>query len=194
VPDTSLPAPIQRVVDAAARKGVSLNVRIFDASTHTAEEAARTVGAEVGQIVKSLVFVAPDEAGALEPIVCLVSGPNRVDVARLAAVTGEPDIRRASAAEARDLTGFVIGGIPPIGHSGQVRVVMDPDLGRFPVVWAAAGTQSAVFPVPPATLRMLANAHVAPICEERRAADVLAEGRSEGSFGAGSPNTQNAGA
>jgi prolyl-tRNA editing enzyme YbaK/EbsC (Cys-tRNA(Pro) deacylase) len=194
VPDTSLPAPIQRVVDAAARKGVSLDVRIFDASTHTAEEAARTVGAEVGQIVKSLVFVAPDEAGALEPIVCLVAGPNRVDVARLAAVTGEPDIRRASAAEARDLTGFVIGGIPPIGHNGQVRVVMDPDLGRFPVVWAAAGTQSAVFPVPPATLRMLANAHVAPICEERRAADVLAEGRSEGSFGAGSPTAQNAGA
>ena len=61
---------------------------------------------------------------------------------------------------------------------------MDPDLGRFPVVWAAAGTPTAVFPVPPATLRMLSNAHVAPICEERRAADVLAE-RSDP--GAGAP-------
>lgn len=194
MPETTLPAPIQRVVDAAARKGVTLDVRIFDASTHTAEDAARTVGAEVGQIVKSLVFVAPTEAGEMEAILCLVSGPNRVDVARLAAVTGDPDIRRATAAEARDLTGFVIGGIPPIGHSGNVRVIMDPDLGRFPVVWAAAGTQSAVFPVPPATLRMLANAHVAPICEERRQADILAEGLADGGVSGGSPTTQNASA
>ena len=104
-----------------------------------------------------------------------MSGPNRVDLARLAAVTGDPDIRRANANEARELTGFTIGGIPPIGHAQPVRVVMDPDLGRFQVVWAAAGTATAVFPVPPATLRMLSNAHVAPICEERRTADVLAE-------------------
>ena len=175
--DTPLPAQIQRVVDAAARKGVTLEIRLFAESTHTAEDAAAAVGAELGQIVKSLVFVAPDDDGLPAPILCLVSGPNRVDLARLAAVAGEPDVRRASAAEARDLTGFVIGGIPPIGHSGPLRVVMDPDLGRFPVVWAAAGTSTAVFPVPPATLRMLANAHVAPICEDRRQADVLAEGQ-----------------
>jgi prolyl-tRNA editing enzyme YbaK/EbsC (Cys-tRNA(Pro) deacylase) len=193
VPETPSSPPIQRVVDAAARKGVALDIRVFDASTHTAEDAARAVEAEIGQIVKSLVFVAPSDAGGLELILCLVSGPNRVDVARLAAVTGEPDIRRATAAEARDLTGFVIGGIPPIGHSGQVRVIMDPDLGRFPVVWAAAGTQSAVFPVPPAVLRMLSNANVAPICEERRPADVLAETLESGMSG-GTPSTQNAGA
>ena len=168
--------PTQRVVDAAARKGVTLEVHTFAESTHTAEDAAVAVGAELGQIVKSLVFVAPAKDGTLEPILCLVSGPNRVDLARLAAVTGEPDVRRASAAEARELTGFVIGGIPPIGHPQTLRVIMDPDLGRFQVVWAAAGTSTAVFPVPPATLRMLANATVAPICEERRQADVLAEG------------------
>jgi prolyl-tRNA editing enzyme YbaK/EbsC (Cys-tRNA(Pro) deacylase) len=176
VPDTPFPVPIQRVVDAAARKGVTLEIRVFSESTHTAEDAAAAVGAELGQIVKSLVFVAPEPDGTLEPIVCLVSGPNRVDLARLAAVTGEPEVRRASANEARELTGFTIGGIPPIGHARAVRVIMDPDLGRFPVVWAAAGTATAVFPVPPATLRMLSNAHVAPICEERRPADVLAEG------------------
>jgi prolyl-tRNA editing enzyme YbaK/EbsC (Cys-tRNA(Pro) deacylase) len=175
VSDTPHPAPIQRVVDAAARKGVALDVHVFGESTHTAEEAAAAVGAELGQIVKSLVFVAPDADGALEPVICLVSGPNRVDLARLAAVTGDADVRRANANEARELTGFTIGGIPPIGHAQAVRVVMDPDLGRFQVVWAAAGTATAVFPVPPATLRMLSNAHVAPICEERRPADVLAE-------------------
>ena len=170
-----LAAPIQRVVDAAARKGVALDVHVFAESTHTAEEAAAAVGAELGQIVKSLVFVTPAQDGTLKPILCLVSGPNRVDLARLAAVTGETDIRRATANEARALTGFTIGGIPPIGHERTVRVAMDPDLGRFEVVWAAAGTPTAVFPVPPATLRMLANANVAPICEERTRGDVLGE-------------------
>jgi prolyl-tRNA editing enzyme YbaK/EbsC (Cys-tRNA(Pro) deacylase) len=191
VPETPPPSPTQRVADAAARKGVSLDVHVFSESTHTAEDAAAAVGAELGQIVKSLVFVAPAEDGTLEPILCLVSGPNRVDIARLAAVTGEPDVRRASAVEARDLTGFSIGGIPPIGHPRPMRVIMDPDLGRFQVVWSAAGTPTAVFPVPPATLRMLSNAVVAPICEERRQADVLAE--SAGLPGTGVPQA-NAGA
>ncbi len=175
-----MPLPTQRVIDAAARKGVTLDVHVFAESTHTAEDAAAAVGAELGQIVKSLVFVAPATDGTLEPIVCLVSGPNRVDLARLAAVSGEPDVRRATAAEARELTGYTIGGIPPIGHARTVRVIMDPDLGRFQVVWAAAGTPTAVFPVPPASLRMLSNATVAPICEERRQADVLAEGSAHG--------------
>jgi prolyl-tRNA editing enzyme YbaK/EbsC (Cys-tRNA(Pro) deacylase) len=175
VPETTDHAGIQRVRDAASRKGVDLDIRVFDASTHTAADAAATVDAELGQIVKSLVFVAPVEDGALEPILCLVSGPNRVDLARLAAVTGERDIRRATAREAQELTGFVIGGIPPFGHTRTVRTIMDPDLGRFQIVWAAAGTPSAVFPVPPGTLRILANAMVAPITEERRAADVEAE-------------------
>ena len=170
---------IQRVLDAAARKGVAIEVSVFDQSTHTAADAAAALGAELGQIVKSLVFVASDSSGQLEPIICLISGPNRVDVARLAAVTGEPDIRRATANEARDLTGFSIGGIPPIGHSQPARVVMDPDLGRFPMVWAAAGTGTAVFPVPPGTLRTLANATVAPITEERRGADIAADAERE---------------
>lgn len=189
--ETPFPAPIQQVVDAAARKGVTLDIRVFPDSTHTAEEAAAAVGAELGQIVKSLVFVAPGEDGVLDPILCLVSGPNRVDLARLAAVCSEPEVRRASANEARELAGFTIGGIPPIGHTRPMRVIMDPDLGRFQLVWAAAGTPTSVFPVPPATLRMLANAHVAPICEERRPADVLAE---SAGLTDSRPASQNAGA
>jgi prolyl-tRNA editing enzyme YbaK/EbsC (Cys-tRNA(Pro) deacylase) len=167
VPETVPHPAIQRVLDAAIRKGVALEVQVFPATTHTAEAAARAVGAELGQIVKSLVFVAPADGGGLEPILCLVSGPNRVDIARLAAVTAEPEIRRATAREANELTGFAIGGIPPIGHARSMRVIMDPDLGRFRTVWAAAGTDTAVFPVPPGTLRTLANAMVSPITEER---------------------------
>lgn len=162
------PVAIQRVLDAAARKGVELKVVSFPESTHTAEEAARAVGAEVGQIVKSLVFVVPGADGPTAVLV-LVSGANRVDVPRLAAVLTEPRIRRATADEARQMTGSVIGGIPPFGHSRQIRTVMDPDLGRFETVWAAAGTQNAVFEVAPATLRMLANAVVAPIAVDEPA-------------------------
>ncbi len=158
----------QRVLDAAARKGVALRIETFPESTHTAEDAARAVGAEVGQIVKSLVFVAPTDDG-LEPVLALVSGSNRVDLARLAAVLGLHGVRPATAREADEMTGFVIGGIPPIGHARPMRVVMDPDLGRFPTVWAAAGTPNGVFAVPPATLRILANATVTPIADERDA-------------------------
>jgi prolyl-tRNA editing enzyme YbaK/EbsC (Cys-tRNA(Pro) deacylase) len=167
VPDPLPPAAqdpaVRRVVEAAARKGVDLRVVVLDATTHTAEDAARALGVELGQIVKSLVFVAPRDEAGHEPVLCLVSGTNRVDVARLAAVVGEPAIRRATAREARDLTGFAIGGIPPVGHVRAVRVVMDPDLGRHREVWAAAGADHAVFPVAPAALRALANAIVAPI-------------------------------
>ena len=166
---TSVDHPaVRRVLEAARRKGVQLDIHAFGESTHTAEDAARAVGAELGQIVKSLVFVVPSDGG-LEAIVCLVSGPNRVDLGRLAAVLGRSDVRRASAREADDLTGFVIGGIPPFGHERRIRVVMDPDLGRFEVVWAAAGLPTVVFPVAPGVLRMLADAHVAPITEERQA-------------------------
>jgi Cys-tRNA(Pro) deacylase len=164
---TALEHPaIQRVLDAAARKGVTLEVTAFPETTHTAADAARVVGAEIAQIVKSLVFVVSGDDGELEPVVCLVSGANRVNLERLAAVLGRRDVRRATAREADALTGFTIGGIPPFGHERRTRVIMDPDLSPYETVWAAAGLPTAVFPVSPATLRVLADAHVAPIAEE----------------------------
>jgi Cys-tRNA(Pro) deacylase len=159
------PSSVQRVLDAAARKGVQLDIVEFSESTHTAGDAARAVGAEIGQIVKSLVFVSTGDDGP-EPCLALVSGANTVDVARLAAVLGHSRMRRATADEARALTGYVIGGIPPFGHPAPLATVMDPDLGRFETVWAAAGTPNTVFEVAPATLRALANATVAPIVVE----------------------------
>jgi prolyl-tRNA editing enzyme YbaK/EbsC (Cys-tRNA(Pro) deacylase) len=110
--------------------------------------------------------VIPRQDDDLEPVLCLVSGPNRVDLGRLAAVLANSDVRRANAREANDLSGFVIGGIPPFGHERRMRVLMDPDLGRFETVWAAAGLPNVVFPVSPSTLRMLADAQVAPIAED----------------------------
>jgi prolyl-tRNA editing enzyme YbaK/EbsC (Cys-tRNA(Pro) deacylase) len=160
VPD--VPDATQRVIDAAARKGVDLEVTIFEQSTHTAEDAARAVEADVGQIVKSIVFVSDSLEGP-EPYLVLASGANTVDIALLAAVLTGPKLRRATADEARELTGFAIGGIPPFGHKRPIRTVMDPDLGRYEIVWAAAGTPNTVFPLAPATLRILSNAVVTPI-------------------------------
>ncbi len=162
--DLSHPA-IQRVVEVASRKGVALDIRVVPGRTRTAEEAAAAVDAELGQIVKSLVFVAPRTEGRLAPIVCLVSGPNQVDRALLAAVTGEVAIRQATAREARELTGYPIGGIPPFGHGRDVRILMDQDLCAYQWVWATAGTESALFRVAPKTLRMLSNAVVAPVAD-----------------------------
>jgi prolyl-tRNA editing enzyme YbaK/EbsC (Cys-tRNA(Pro) deacylase) len=163
---TALEHPaVQRVLDLAARKGVTLEVMTFPDSTHTAADAARVVRAEIGQIVKSLVFVSTGEDGELEPLVCLVSGADRVDLERLAVVIGRRDVRRATAREADELTGYTIGGIPPFGHVRRTRVIMDPGLIPYETVWAAAGLPTAVFPIAPGILRMLADAHVAPIAE-----------------------------
>ena len=129
-----------------------LAVREFPAGTRTAVDAARAVGCDVGQIVKSLVFVA-----AGRPVVALVSGANRLDERRLAAVAGEP-VLKADAATARNATGYSIGGVPPFGHATEVPVFMDRDLLGYEVVWAAAGRPDSVFQIAPDRLRDLSGA------------------------------------
>ncbi|MHB8588741.1 MAG: YbaK/EbsC family protein [Candidatus Dormibacteraceae bacterium] len=127
-------------------------VKEFPAGTRTAADAARAVGCGVGQIVKSLVFVA---AGA--PVVALVSGANRVDERRLGAVAGEPLVK-ADAETARSATGYAIGGVPPFGHATEIPVFMDRDLLGYEVVWAAAGRPDSVFEIAPGRLRELSGA------------------------------------
>ena len=156
---------IQNVVEVASRKGVALDIRSIPRALRSAEETAAAVHAELGQIMKSLVFVAPRPGGRLVPIVCLVSGRNQVDLCLLAAVSGEVAVRDATASEARDLTGYSMEGMPPFGHGRDVRILMDEDLSQYQRVWALAGTDSAVFRVGPGTLRMLSNALVAPVAK-----------------------------
>ena len=136
----------QKVAAALEAAGVRTNVVEFAESTRTAEEAAAAVGTTVGQIVKSLVFMAGDE-----PVLALVSGANRLDTARLAAHLGRP-VRRASADEVREASGFAIGGVPPLGHARPFAVYIDRDLTAYEVVYAAAGTPNAVFPIAPGDL------------------------------------------
>jgi prolyl-tRNA editing enzyme YbaK/EbsC (Cys-tRNA(Pro) deacylase) len=149
---------VVRVAEAARRAGIEIEVRRFPEETRTAEDAARAIGCEVAQIVKSLAFLA-DEV----PVLALVSGTNRVEEARLAAATGATETRRATGREAREATGFAIGGVPPFGHGGPMRVVVDRDLLVHDVVWAAAGLPDAVFPIAPDDLVRASAGEVADI-------------------------------
>ena len=145
---------VVRVVEALRAAGVAAPVTEFAESTRTAQEAAAAVGATVGQIVKSLVFVAGDQ-----PVLALVSGANRVDTHKLASAAGAP-IRRADASIVREATGFAIGGVPPIGHATSLRTFLDADLRQYDLVWAAAGTPNAVFPITPAELERITQAQI----------------------------------
>lgn len=151
---------IDRFLDAAQVLGHSVEVRRFPEGTKTAEDAARAIGCDVGQIVKSLVFVAGGE-----PVLALTSGANRVDLQRLAGVAGASDARRADPEEARAATGFAVGGTPPFGHRERVRTFIDRDLLGFDEVWAAAGTPDAVFRTTPDELQRTALAEVADFKE-----------------------------
>ena len=137
-----------------ASTDLSVTVKEFPQGTRTAVDAARAVGCDVGQIVKSLVFVAGGK-----PVVALVSGANRLDEKRLAAVAGEPVVK-ADADTARTATGYAIGGVPPFGHTTDVPVFMDRELLEHRVVWAAAGRPDSVFEIEPERLRELSNAVV----------------------------------
>jgi prolyl-tRNA editing enzyme YbaK/EbsC (Cys-tRNA(Pro) deacylase) len=134
-----------------------LDIRRFPAGTRTAEDAARAIGVGTGQIVKSLVFLAGGR-----PVMALVSGSNRLDPERLAAVAGGP-VDKADAETVRRATGYAIGGVPPFGHAEPLPVFMDRDLLAYDVVWAAAGRPDAVFEITPQRLRELSGAQVADL-------------------------------
>jgi len=127
----------QRLQERLHGLGLDVEIQELSDSTRTAQEAADAVGADVGQIVKSLVFV--DANG---PVLCLCAGDRRVDTAKLG-----DGVRQARGNEVREATGFAIGGVPPVGHDEPVRTVVDESLRRFDVVWCAGGTPHAVFPV-----------------------------------------------
>lgn len=144
-----------RVAAAARAAGLDLEVREFPEGTRTAPDAARAIGVEVSQIVKSLVFTVD---GA--PVLALVAGDNRLDEQKLAAAVGGTAVGRADADTVRAATGFPIGGVPPFGHPGALRTVIDPDLMAHDVVWAAAGTPRHVFAVAPDDLARLTGGEV----------------------------------
>ena len=125
-------------------------------STRTAQEAADRAGCELGQIVKSLIFKGKESG---KPILVLTSGANRVDEKRISGYAGEA-IGKADADFARAVTGFVIGGVPPIGHIQKMETYIDEDFLGYPTIWAAAGTPNAIFELKTADLPVMTGGKV----------------------------------
>jgi prolyl-tRNA editing enzyme YbaK/EbsC (Cys-tRNA(Pro) deacylase) len=149
----------QSVQDALAKKNLPLQVIELAASTRTAQEAALAIGCEVAQIVKSLIFSTKDSH---RPILVLASGPNRVDEKLIESQVGEKIIK-ADADFTREVTGFAIGGIPPVGHKQLIETYIDEDLLKYDQVWAAAGTPHAVFSLPSKELAALTHGKIITI-------------------------------
>jgi len=146
---------VERVAAALRAEGLPNSVREFPQSTRTAQDAADAIGTSIAQIVKSLVFIADGTS-----VLALVSGANRVDPQKLAAAASARTVEKADADLVRRVTGFAVGGVPPLGHDNPLPVYVDQDLMAFPIVYAAAGTPSAIFEIDPRVLVRITNGQV----------------------------------
>jgi Cys-tRNA(Pro) deacylase len=151
---------VERVTEALRALGVETQVIEFPQTTRTAADAAAAIGVTVGQIVKSLVFLADGR-----PVLALVSGTNRLDPEKLRHLAGAARVERADADAVRAATGYAIGGVPPVGHAQALAVFLDQDLLPHAVVYAAAGTPNAVFAITPGQLQAITAAEVADLAE-----------------------------
>ena len=138
---------VQRVIEAGEALGIEVLPKHFPEGAKTAQDAADAIGCVVGQIVKSLIFGVDGEI-----VLAYVSGSNQLSEPKLAAAAGGERCERVDADAVRTATGFPIGGVPPFGHTTELRVFIDPDLLQYDEVWAAAGTWHDVFPIAPDAL------------------------------------------
>jgi prolyl-tRNA editing enzyme YbaK/EbsC (Cys-tRNA(Pro) deacylase) len=155
----TLSSSAQKVQDQIQSLGYDYIVIEHAESTRTAQEAADRAGCELGQIVKSLIFKGKESG---KPILVLTSGANRVDEKRISAYAREP-IGRADADFVRAVTGFAIGGVPPVGHLQSMETYIDEDFLQYPTIWAAAGTPNAIFELKTADLQKMTNGTVARV-------------------------------
>jgi prolyl-tRNA editing enzyme YbaK/EbsC (Cys-tRNA(Pro) deacylase) len=151
-----LSSSAKKVQEVLKVLGLELQVVELQETTRTSADAARAVGCEVGQIAKSLVFKGQRTQ---RPILVIASGSNRVNEKRVGALISEP-LGKADADFVRQKTGFVIGGVPPVGHAEKLEVFIDEDLLRYSEIWAAAGTPNAIFRLTPSDLVRMTEGRV----------------------------------
>jgi prolyl-tRNA editing enzyme YbaK/EbsC (Cys-tRNA(Pro) deacylase) len=145
---------------AAYLREYGIRVQIMPADTATAAAAAATLQTDVASIVKSLLFMHQST-----PILALVSGTRKVNKQHLATVMGVGPVRLAQPNEVAEVTGYNVGGVPPVAHRRPLRVAMDRHLMALPVVYAAAGSNVAIFEIEPAMLSRIAHAEIADFAE-----------------------------
>lgn len=154
-----LSSSAQKIQDLLISLGYHYTVVEHAESTRTAQEAADRAGCELGQIVKSLIFKGKESG---KPILVLTSGANRVDEKRISAYAGE-GIGRADADFVRSVTGFAIGGVPPIGHIQTMETYLDEDFLQYQTIWAAAGTPNAIFELKTEDLQKMTGGKVVTV-------------------------------
>jgi prolyl-tRNA editing enzyme YbaK/EbsC (Cys-tRNA(Pro) deacylase) len=159
---TALSESAKRVQDFLHAKGFSFEVKELPGSTRTAQEAADSIGCLVSQIAKSLVFKNKETD---RPILVIASGSNRVDVMKIRKSTGLK-LGRADGNYVKKRVGYAIGGVPPVGHIEPLETILDPDLKKYKVIWAAAGTPFAVFQLKPVDLETLTKGKWVDLSEE----------------------------
>ncbi len=147
------PPATQRFLEEASERGIQVRPTVYPDGTKTSQDAADAIGCPLSAIAKSLVFMVDGE-----PALVMMSGDLRVDVEKLAALTGAEEVRRADLEEVRTHTGYVAGGTPAFGHASVMRVYADVSLRRNDPVWSAAGTPTTVYPLPLDTLVSAAGA------------------------------------
>ncbi len=153
---TQLSPSAQKIQNLLNSLGFNYTVIEHAESTRTAQEAADRAGCELGQIVKSLIFRGKSSG---KPILVLTSGANRVDEKRISGYAGET-ISRADADFVRTVTGFAIGGVPPIGHAEKMETYLDEDFLSYQTIWAAAGTPNAIFELKTEDLQTMTNGKI----------------------------------
>lgn len=156
--------PTEQVQAALDAFGQGLRVIEFASRTATAPEAARAAGCELGAIVKSLLFLIDGQ-----PVIVLVAGDRIVDQKQLGALynVGKKRVKLADAQTVLEMTGYAVGGVPPVGHARSLPVLIDDSLGRFETVWAAAGAPNAVFPIAYTELIKITSGRVATLTGPR---------------------------
>jgi prolyl-tRNA editing enzyme YbaK/EbsC (Cys-tRNA(Pro) deacylase) len=150
---------VQKVQDTLKHLGFPNEVVELEATTRTSADAARAVGCRVEQIAKSIVF---QGGNTRKPVLVIASGPNRVNEKRLGELIHEP-VGKADADYVRKKTGFVIGGVPPVGHLERPEIFIDEDLLQYEEIWAAAGSPHAVFRLTPSDLVKMTGGRVVSI-------------------------------
>lgn len=150
---------LQRVRDELKKLGFSYQIIELPKTTHTALDAANALSCTVGQIAKSIIFKTKNSN---QPILVIASGQNRVNEERIREYISE-SIEKADADLILKQTGFVIGGVAPLGHLKELKAFIDEDLFQYDEIWAAAGTPNAVFKLKPKDLIKMTNGQIISI-------------------------------
>ena len=152
--------PVKRVFNIIKNFNSTLNVQVLDTSARTAKDAASSLNTEVGSIVKSLLLRTKNSF-----LLCLVAGDKRCSLNKIKKLLNEKDVSMANADQVKEITGFTIGGVSPVGHLNKVDIFIDESLARFTNLFAAAGHPYSIFKINFDNLCKITNGSVKDISE-----------------------------